>query len=483
MTVPSVNFVEKSGGLGSLPAGRTPLVVVGVCSSTDATVLNLPAAYARISDVETAFVGGPLVRAAASLIATYGAPVICVAADDVTPGSCETVVGGSSGSGGTSVVTTSVQTATDDFEIVMVIVNGGTIATAGITYQISLDGGNSYGPVTALGTANTLAIGATGVTFAFAAGTVVAGRTVSVVTHAPLWDATSLGAALTALDASSLKWRRVIVVGDCTPTLAATVSTWAGLKKNRCALIQVAKKTSAQTEAQYLSTLATAWSSFASDSVGKVAGSCRYPDGQTKRSYRVSPIVPIGGRWASQDEDVDISSPLLGALPGVSIRDANGNAAEHDELINPGLSDAGFIVLRTFDSNDPSGVYVNDPVLSSSSGSDFMRLQHRDVMGLAYDALRKYFTLRLSKDVLVGKNGFILETEALEIENGANAVLRAVLLAKPKASAATFTLYRFDNLLSGAPMTGNYAIVPKAYPKNITLTGGFSNPANSVRVV
>jgi hypothetical protein len=75
----------------------------------------------------------------------------------------------------------------------------------------------------------------------------------------------------------------------------------------------------------------------------------------------------------------------------------------------------------------------------------------------------------------------ILETEALEIEAGANVQLRSVLLAKPKASDVVFVLSRTDNLLSTRTLTGDVRVVPLAYPETIQISVGFFNPALQLR--
>jgi hypothetical protein len=128
------------------------------------------------------------------------------------------------------------------------------------------------------------------------------------------------------------------------------------------------------------------------------------------------------------------------------------------------------------------GVYVNRPRVFSPTGSDFQLLPHRRVLNLAHETVRAYFILRLNKPILVNKtSGFILETEALEIEAGANAQLRAVLLSKPKASDSSFVLSRTDNLLSTRVLTGDLRVVPLAYPETIQISVGFTNPALQLR--
>jgi hypothetical protein len=203
-----------------------------------------------------------------------------------------------------------------------------------------------------------------------------------------------------------------------------------------------------------------------------------------RRSASRPSIFAIGPLLASVSAEVDIALTTLGAIPGVSIRDANGNPKHHDESVNPGLDDSRSATLRTHDGKQ--GVYVNNPRLLSASGSDFEFAQHRRVMNLARRTLRLYFIDRLSRPTLVdARTGFILESEALETEAGADAVMRAVLRAKPMCSgggidgkAARFCkVSRTDNLLSTKTMTVQGGVIPLAYPKVINIDLGFKNPA------
>lgn len=68
----------------------------------------------------------------------------------------------------------------DDYNVVVLFVAGGTVGTAGISYQTSLDNGMTYGPVTPLGTSTTLTVPASGVSFSLGAGTINTNETVTV---------------------------------------------------------------------------------------------------------------------------------------------------------------------------------------------------------------------------------------------------------------------------------------------------------------
>lgn len=483
MTQPKVTITELDGALGVLPAsaGRIP-AVVGVSSTG---VANTPATFARVTDLVSTFGAGPLVEAAAAFIELYGLAV-CVVKTEHT-GVAGTASAVTSVATGTSVVTvTAVPAPLDDYELVLLVVTGGTIGVAGATYRVSYDGGRTYGAETALGVATSAALGTSGVSLDFAAGTLVAGDTHSVVTTAPQWDGTELTTALTALKNTLINWELAFIVGPIDATTIDNVETaFAGMfsaGKYHGYIAHVRMPTPGETEAAYLSAM-TALSAAKSTKYGSVdAGACKLTSSVNGRKYRRPAAFSTAPRTASVSEEVNIADLTLGALPGVSIRDANGNPDEHDESFFPGLDDLRYEVLRTHDGY--SGVYVNRPRLFSPEGSDFQLMPHRRVLNLVHDALRTFFTLRLNKPVLVDRaTGFILESEALEIESGARAVMRSVLLAKPKASGIQFTLSRTDNLLSTKTMTGQARVIPLAYPEFINLDIGFINPALQVEAV
>lgn len=481
MTLPAVTITESDGALGVLPpsAGRI-LAIAGVASSGPVAT---PATFARVKDLIATFTSGPAVEAAAHAIDTYGRPVLFTRT---------AVAGGDSGAvsavtatalGGSATVTIHASPIpNDDYEMILKIVAGGEVGTTGITYQLSYDGGRTYGSVTALGTdldievpnAGTLTIDLEDEE------TVVAGATYSFRTTAPNFDSTTLGAALDAIANSAVNWELLLLAG---PIVAATFdlleTKFAGMfaaGKYHGWIGNARMPNLAESEASYLTAVNTIFSSKATKFGSLYGASNKLISAVSGRQYKRPVAWPTGAREQSVSEEVNIADVNLGSLVGVSIRDANGNADEHDESINPGLDDARFGTLRTWDGL--AGVYVTRPRLFSAEGSDFQLMPHRRVLNLAHAALRQYFIRRLNKPIRVDKTtGFILESEALEIEAGALSAMNSVLLAKPKASGTQFALSRTDNLLSTKTLTGTARVIPLAYPEFINLDVGFYNPA------
>lgn len=484
MSQPAVNITEQDGALGSLPVGTKRLAVVGVATAGTTAV---PAAYARTKDVQTAHTRGPMPELAAYWIQNYRAPAITVRTGQSTAAAKDAI--DVTGVTGTSVATATGGTLSDDdVEAVFKVVTGGTIGVAGITYQWSLDGGRTMSPITALGTANTFVFpNSGGLGFSFAAGTLLANDTITQRAYAANFNASDLGAALLALKNASYDWDVCVIVGPVDSTLFDAIASARAANPEKTFVCHARNPNAGETSAAYKTALDAIFSSKADTGIVVCAGACEATSGLTFRSLRRPSLFGIAPRLCSVTEEVDIALTTLGALPGISIRDANGNPKHHDESVNPGLDDSRFSTLRTWDGKQ--GVYVNNCRILSASGSDFEFAQHRRVYNLARRTLRMYFEDRLSKPILVSAStGFILEAEALEIEAGADARLRAVLRAKPKCSgggidgkAARFCkLSRTDNLLSTKTLTVQGAVIPLAYPKAINIDLGFKNPAVQV---
>lgn len=479
MTQPSVLITELDGALGVLPpsAGRL-LAVIGPAAGGP---FNVPATYGKVKDFVGAFVGGPGVEAAAYAMDRYGKPVVFVRTEtptdaDATPIEAQAV--------GTSVVTLGATlTPMDDYELVLSIVAGGTVGTTGITYKYSLDGGRTMSATQALGTATSIAVpDSGGLTLELAAGTLVAGDRYTSTITAARWDAATLGAALTALSGSVVQWEIAEIVGpidgDSFDTVDAAFQGLFNVGKYRAWVGNTRIPDPDETEAEYLADLSTVFATKASVFGSLYAGGCKLVSSISGRKYARQVSVATAPREQSVSEEVDIADVGLGTLPGLAIRDANGNVDPqcHDESWSPGLDDARFAVLRTWDGL--AGVYVNRPRVFSAEGSDFRLMPHRRVINLAHAALRQYFIRRLNRPILLNRDtGLILESEALEIEAGATSAMASVLLAKPKASGVQFRLSRFDNVIATQTLTGDARVLPLGYPEYIDLTVGYYSPA------
>jgi hypothetical protein len=477
MSVPAVKINEVDGALGIVPSNQITLHAFMGCST--AGPLNTPVMFARATDVTGTFGEGPLVEAAALYITQTGNACLLVRVDDVTAPAVGTVVQVGLGAAATAGPATA---AFDDRQVVIKVVSGGVVvATAGNTYQVSEDGGQTWGPVTALGTSATVTVAGVVFTFAAAPAKLETGTTYAATITAPNWDATTLPPALEALRTTTQPWEQLFVIGPLTTAAVAAVidTAFVGFAESPgkdCSWIAQARMPNdGESETVYAAALQTALGGVVTSYGTICAAACRVPSGVSGRFYRRSPIFPVASAQSCYPE-INTADVNRGALVGVSIRDANGNVVEHDEAVNPTLDAQRFLALRTVEGY--GGVYINRPLLFSQIGSDFELIPHRRVMNMGKRTLRTYFVRRLNRPVRIDKaTGYILEADALEIEGGANAALRSALMSRPSASDVKFTLSRTDNLLSTKTLTGTCRIVPLAYPEFIEIQIGFYNPA------
>lgn len=487
MSQPAVTLNELDGALGTLPLGVKRCAFVGVST---AGPIATPSAFARTKDIVTNFTRGPNAEAGAYWIQTYQAPAIMVRTGQTTAGTKDAI--DVTGVTGASVASATAGTlADDDVEAYFKVVTGGTVGVPGITYQWSLDGGRTLSPVTALGVSLTFVFpNSGGLGFTFTAATLNAGDIVQQRAYAPRWNTTELGAALDALRVSIFEWDVAVITGTIDAAAFDAIELAFAAMPEKMWIGSARMPNAAESEAAYKIALDAIFSAKSSTRAAVCAGAARVTSALTFRSCRRPVVHTAGPRIASRSEEQDAAVIGDGALVGTSIRDENGNPVEHDESVNPGLDDSRHVTLRTWANR--AGVFINNPRLLSPAGSDFEFVQHRRVMGLARKTLRQYFEERLSKPVLVSAStGFILESEALEIEAGADALMRAVLRAKPKCSGGGIDgkahrfvkLSRTDNILSTKTITVQAAVIPLAYPKAILVDLGFKNPALQVVAV
>lgn len=196
MSQPSITVEELDGQLGVLPptAGR-PYAVLGVAHSG---AMNTPAGYGRKAPLIAAHGGGEGVEAAAHMLDVYGRPVVFCRTGQTVAGAYYSTTGEDGTVSaldlddfdGTSDVTVGDDTPDGAYDVVVLFASGSVVGVAGSVYQISLDGGETYGLAVALDTATSIDLGI-GVTLDFTNGggeTIAAGDIISFSTTAPIPD-------------------------------------------------------------------------------------------------------------------------------------------------------------------------------------------------------------------------------------------------------------------------------------------------------
>lgn len=494
---PNVYITELDNQLGVVPTTANRLLAVVGCATKGA--VNLPASFSTIADVVSTYESGALVESGALAI-SRGCAIVAVraaaAASDF--GSITEQYNVVKDAASTSSIVVEAPDATtqprDFYQLVFKITTGGTLGTAGIQYQYSLNGGTDWSAISALGTDMEILLDA-GIALTFVAGTVTAGDTFTVDTEPPNFDSTTLTAALTGLAKSAANFEIVAIAGVLDPTTAAAVEaavgamrnvdkrhSWIGHVRQQMLVTPGVEPGPAETAAEYIASISTAFTNFITKQGGLSAG-----DG-----YVISAVTgleqrrPLSWLYApitqAVSEEIDVADTNLGALP-FRITDVNGNpqAGCYNETMNPGLSDAGFVTARTFNGG-LAGVYVNLPLLKNAAGSDFDIHPMRRVMDLAADAAYLFFVRRLNQPVQVDKlTGKLKESARKAMEAAAQTTLAGVLLAKPKASDVTVVISHADNVLSTKTIHVSIAIVPLGYITTIRITMAFRNPALTVQ--
>jgi hypothetical protein len=204
--IPDARLTINDGALGLLPANTDQIgALIGVASQGIAGTLYT---FNDIATLRSTLGVGPLVEAAAFILAKAGGPIRCM---PVTAG-----VAGSNGSvsksNGSSPTVSVSGTPKDGFDAKIVILTGGARGTA--TFKYSLDGGLTYSDEILVPSGGAYTLGDTGLTATFAAGTYTAGDTFSFTSTAPGFNTTNLTTALDALLASPKEFAFVYVVGE-----------------------------------------------------------------------------------------------------------------------------------------------------------------------------------------------------------------------------------------------------------------------------
>ena len=423
-----LTILDGGGSTVVVPASSVQ-VVIGTCSGGTAAQI----VASRNPNTLAAAVGyGPAVDAAAMAI-NAGGTVLFMKAATTTPGVASAVVATAAG---TSVVT--VTGAPFDAYLVKVVYTvGGTIATAGIRFKVSLDAGRTYGPEIALGTANTFAITGTNLTLNFAAGTALAGGTLTFGCTEPLAADASVQACLVALEASSYAitgWGSMHIVGPRAgasasvvqgylDTMVATKTFTRAILAARDCLLPVAYGGAGETESTWSAALATDYSAVSAKRICAVAGNYNMQSAFPIASAG-APRLRRNGAFALAARQVAIKPQNHagrvndGALAQIIVdptNDPNDGFVYHDEFNSPSLDVARFATFRK--RKGKPGFYVVNPKLMSPTGSVFTMLPYGNVMDVGCSLLDQTHAVYINSDIKLNKSGTIDEAFAKLLES------------------------------------------------------------------
>jgi hypothetical protein len=398
---------------------------------------------------------------------------------------------------GTS-VTTVTGTPNDRADVWMKVITGGTVGTAGIVVQFSLDAGRSYGNNTALGTNTTFAMTSFGVTVHFAAGTFVAGDLVKFQTTIPLPSATDVTTAINAFNSAQDEWGcGMHIIGDTTGTNAATYES------DLDALFTAGRYTFAFLEARdfdaAIDASEAAWMTsiegdYASLSAKRICAGAGHYNIQSPivTTFAGAPQYRRPLTWVVCKRAVQVPLQVLysrvrdGSLPATTGPGTQALIGDgfiyHDERLNSGLGAARFMAARTRIGKGNGGVFVDQPYLMSPSGSTFDLVPKRQVIDAACSVCRPVLELYINDTVrlqpLTSSNpGQIVPQDATEIENAGDVVLQTNLIGVGAVSDANLAINRTTNIAVSETLTGTVSVEALGYVLEIDISIGFVNPA------
>lgn len=489
MALPGITNTILDGGLGVTSPATSRPHVVGAC---DSGPLNTPTLISNQTQLKEIFgTHGPLVDCVGYILDNAGGPVLVTRTADTIAatynGATSDTMVASSGGGTDNEVVVAVATSAPklDADLVVTIVDGG--ARSDMTFTYSLDGGETESP--AIAGATTVALGDTGITLEFEAGTVnpyVAGATYSTEARAAMYDSTDLGAAFDAIELSTLTFDFFVFAGRAASasaaaslfsTIATQMNSFAvNMDRYYGAIMSAGEDTAANA--------LSAFSALTSNRVAVMHGQFRSAPvfGVPGRSLPYLPAsyaaaMRAAGNVMSTDLAQTFGADSVGALPGATEIDHN----EYTQ--NAGLDDAKIGTLRTY--ANLVGFYITNVWMKSAVGSDFEFWQHRFMMDQACRTVSARHSELISSNVVVKTDGTgsLVEFAAQAIEKKVQRSLDAVIGSAVRGIGPTtvdgstghvsdqrYQVDRTNNVLSTKELIATVTLVPRGYLKRLTTT-------------
>lgn len=488
MPTPSVQIKKQDGQTGAVPPSAEVEGIFAIIAPSEKGP-SYPQLAQRPDLIQDEYGVGKLTEDAAYLLGA-GLPVVVVRPVPSTAGAYGAVDIDRSGS---STSVPSAHTATeplDDFDVQINIITGGTIGVDGIEYEMSVDGGESFGPKKRLGTASTIVVTdgrglATGAQIDLAAGTLEADDLISFSVTGPKMTNADLVSALDALRQAKLPYEGILVHGlDADSTTVGDLDLWIGDRELEgnfpFALGNVRLKGASESESAYSQAMTTVAQLMASIRVGIGADGAYLPSPIRGTNMKRATSVLAARRLAEVDVAVDAARVSDGPLSGnPRITDIRGNPAFHDELMNPTLDGQRLITLRSF--IDRQGVFITNPNTVAEGGSDFPYIQYVRVMNKA--CRRAYFLLEglLSQGVVTvtdphnPNKQIISESDASHFEEVVNTDLESRIVRPRECSALKLSIARDDDLTpnTGATINSSLEMVGLKYVKRFKVNTRF----------
>jgi Protein of unknown function (DUF2586) len=485
MTVPGATITNQDGQTGVSPQADPDGIIAVIAGASGSLPLNTPTLY---NDWSTAYgdaSDGPLAEYVAYIVDTAQKPVLAIRSATSQAGEYgafdnSLMTGASRASaGGTQPL--------DWYDVVVQFGAGGDVGTAGITYQVSLEGGDegTFGGITQLGASTSIVIPNTGITIDLTSASVNTGDQFSFSVSGPQVTSADLVAALEALRVTTLPYEALIIDAAADPTMIAAVDTWlAGIEavgEYKVGVLNVRYKNIAASESEqaYAASLTALRNGSSPSTRVVVAADAGDTISPIRNIYMKRPAgLDIAARTMKIDDAVMASLIGDGPLDNCRITDDAGNPKYHDEQKYPGLDDIGYATLRSVPRK--TGAFCNLPRLWSEAGSDWVFWPHARVMNdcksIAFDVLTALCSIGVHTQPNPQNPNIknITEVDASRFEDLVQDQYDTQIVPK-RASSATFSLSRTDNLSSNGPqtLTGTIALGALRYVVKFNVNAKF----------
>lgn len=474
--LPAVTLQKNVFSTVGAPPSQVGILAIIAASSTG--TYNQPGGFARTDLAVSAYGYGPLTDYTAYDIDVSGNPAVLIRANATFAGSYNGLV---TSIAGTAIVTNGVTAPYDHYAIGINIVAGGSVGTTGITYTYTTDGGNLTSGVQALGTATTLTVPNTGVSFGLTSGqTFLANDSWTVFTERPLPNDADVLTSLTALSLSRVPWELALVDSSMTTSTVGLIDTFlAGLESRGIfkgvllnTRFKLEPEPTAESEAAYLAVLTTLVQNQTSIRICVGADGGHVPSQITAWNLKRPTSLFVAARAMGTAIGVDPAYVAVGPLEGVQIANNLGNPFDHDEDLYPNLDGLRLMTLRSFAPGGPQGVYCTNANTIQPTGGAWPYLQFIRIGNAAATVCWFILSTQLSRGVRKNPKAdpvtgavYIFEPDAATIESLVNVNFTGQPF-KGQVNAIQFSLSRSDNVaLVPCIVTGLLSIVALAYIK------------------
>jgi hypothetical protein len=503
LPIPTVTIVVQDNGASAALAVPQSSVQLKIGVAIGGTV-NQPYATTNASNLQSQFVGGPLVEAG-GLVCQAGNVCIAISCPIVNKGTAYAVTATVPGGSSSTVTTTldSTNGAWDTYYVKVKCVTGGTIGMTGIVLQVSLDGGRNYGSPIALGTASILYLGqgsissavagGTGIQLNFGVGTMVAGDSWQFGTVGPTWNVAGVTAALAAFFASQYAVEGVgsiHVVGPCTggsdiSSIQTALQTGTSgyvytraLTELRDVWPPVAWGGSGESEATWMTSLETFVSGdTAQPRVSTDGGYYNMPSAYANSagglpSYR----RPLAWAHAVRRTQVGLQRRAGrvkdGAYGNISVNpssDPSDGFVYHDERVTPGLNAARIGSALTWPKKGLGFFQCQEPLLSGP-GSQFTEIVIGNVLDVACDIGYAAGVDEVSDDLKTQANGTLDNIDRQQFQTTIQTALNEGMVQTPLVSDVSAIVSSTQNVRDTGIIPITITVSPRGYVNAISET-------------